>query len=982
MKSRHRPFPSVLIMAICFSLVLAFVPDADAADFVWDGNGDVNKGGSWTNPLNWDLDSGYPDGYDDTANLPGAGPGNRYVTNDVATEVGTLTIPSDPQIHLWLEADLTTSNLTGTGWQSWIHMNGNTLTISAGGGTYLPGITGGGGRFVKIGPGSTYSLNSAVGYSGDYVISNGVMTMGGGLMGNGDATSITIHDGARVRMTYNHAASLPPHIIIHGNGGGQGALRNAINGYGLSATVTVASAAMIVTENNTLNLNGPIVGAGETLTLNGSGGGDFYVAHASSTYSNKLVVTNGTVNITGNLPDLTNIWVDAGGVLEGLQSQFPLATVIETNGGVWNQPVSATWTGGGDSSNWTDTANWGPSIVPSDTATIPDLGPLPSTVVVIDTATNVNTLALTSDPDIVVRLDADLTVSNVTGNAWQAYLELNGHTFTISSSSPGNYLPNLRGGGGLLVKVGPGECGVPNDTSGSPGYSGNFVISNGLFKMSGGAIGRGGSTNMTIHDGARVRITSNPFGTKLFPSNVVIHGDGGGLGVLDNDLGTLNFEPALNVGSAALVTTGNGQSMNLQGKISGSGQSLTLDGNGGGDFDLIAIGSTYAHKIIVTNGTVVISGTFPSLTTIWVDAGGVLEGLQSQFPLATVVETNGGVWNQVLSATWTGAGDGSNWTDTANWTPQIIPSETATIPDLGPLPSTLVFVDTPTNVDTLALAADTDVRVRLGADLTVSNVSPMAWQAYMELNGHTLTIWEAAGTYLPNFTGGGGLFVKVGPGSAYAPNSSTGYSGDYIISNGTFTVGGGQLGQGGSANMTIHDGATVQIYNDGLLSFPSNVVIHGDGGTGDGAIRNGSKANFYPDITVASDALIYNASVTITLHGDITGPGNLTFGTSSGDHDLDGMYNFAVSGASANKIIADSGDVDISGATLSVSGEEGATEAEYVVIDFSAAGSSVSGTFATENLPSGWLLEYNGTAANPDCVVLEQPPPGLQVIIK
>jgi hypothetical protein len=420
--------------------------------------------------------------------------------------------------------------------------------------------------------------------------------------------------------------------------------------------------------------------------------------------------------------------------------------------------------------------------------------------------------------------------------------------------------------------------------------------------------------------------------------------------------------------------------MNIEGLISGAGAVLTLDGNGGGDFALSAIGSTYAHKIIVTNGTVVISGTFPNITSIWVDAGGVLEGLQSQFPLATVTETNGGVWNTILSATWTGLGDGSNWTDTANWSPQIVPSETATIPDLGPLPSTVVVVDTATQINTLALTGDPDVVVRLAADLTVSNVAGVAWQAYLELNGNTLTIREAAGTYLPNFRGGGGRFVKVGPGSAYAPNSTYSYTGDFVISNGTFTVGGGQLGQGGSTNMTVHDGATAVINNGGLASFPSNVVIHGDGGTGDGAIRNGNQANFYPDITVAADALIYNASVNITLHGDISGPGDLTLGASSTGHDLEGTYNFAINGATGNKIIANSGTVDITAATLSVTGEGTAIGAEIVVIDFSGSG-SVSGEFtAVNDLAAGWSIDYDGTPSNLDSVVLVKSIPAGSVV--
>jgi len=249
------------------------------------------------------------------------------------------------------------------------------------------------------------------------------------------------------------------------------------------------------------------------------------------------------------------------------------------------------------------------------------------------------------------------------------------------------------------------------------------------------------------------------------------------------------------------------------------------------------------------------------------------------------------------------------------------------------------------------------------------------------LNGHTLTIWEAAGTYLPNFTGGGGRFVKVGPGSCYSPNSSSGYSGDYIISNGTITAGGGQMGQGGSTNMTVHDGASAYIEREDLTSFPSHLYIHGDGGTGDGAIRNVNKTKFYPDITVASDALIYNAAAsTLTLYGNIWGPGILTLESVSGDFDLDGTIDFVVNGADANNIIADTCDVDISGATLTLSGEGSATEAEYVVIDFSAG--TLSGEFSDVTLPDGWQIEYAGTADNPDCVVVELPPPGVQVIFK
>jgi len=960
------------------------LPCANAAVYTWDGSGTPNNGGNWSTSANWDPD-GVPDGYDDTATLlsPGA---TRTVTNDVDRTVGALTMGSVAANRLVLAADLTVSNLNAH-WEPTIEMNGHTLTVwqRYGSLTYMPNFTGGGGLFVKVGPGVVYSPNTSSGYSGDYIISNGLFRIGGGVCGQGGSANMTIRDGARVEVyNPNQVTAFPSNLVIHGDGGGQGVIRNNYQAFTYYPDLIVASDALIVNAvNATATLQGDIHGPG-VLTLTGNGNEDctFTITGTGSTYSNKLVVTNVNVLLQADLHNITNIWIDAGGVFKGLQSQFPLATVVETNGGVWIQATSATWTGGGDGSNWTDTANWSPSIVPSNTATI---GSPPSLrTVVVDAPSYIETLELFSSANNRIRLDADLTVSNfVTSD--QAYMELNGNTLTVSSSS-GVYLPNFTGGGGLFVKVGPGVCGVPNN---SVGYSGNYVISNGLFNMAGGATGRGGSTNMTIHDGARVRIAHDPFGTGLFPSNVVIYGNGGGLGVLDNDKSAgiggalLNFYPDLNVASAALIRCEDGKTMKLWGDISGLGDTLTLDGLApvGGAFELAGQNSAYAKKLIVTNSTVTIAGNLPNITNIWVDAGGVLEGLQSQFPLATVVETNGGVWVKSQSATWTGAGDGSNWTDTANWTPQIIPSETATIPDLGPLPSTVVVVDTATNINTLALAPIASCVVRLAADLTVSNVSPMAWQAFMELNGNTLTIWEAAGTYLPNFRGGGGLFVKVGPGSCYSPNTTHGYTGDFVISNGTFTVGGGLLGQGGSTNLTVHDGATVVIYNDGLLSFPSNVVIHGNGGTGDGAIRNGNRDDFYPDITVASDALIYNdTALTLTLHGDITGPGDLTLESVSGDYDLDGTYNFVVSGADANSIIADTCDVDISDATLVLTADGIPSQPEYVVIDYSAG--TLSGEFADVNLPTGWLLTYDGTSSNPDCVVVERPPPGSMILLR
>jgi hypothetical protein len=181
-----------------------------------------------------------------------------------------------------------------------------------------------------------------------------------------------------------------------------------------------------------------------------------------------------------------------------------------------------------------------------------------------------------------------------------------------------------------------------------------------------------------------------------------------------------------------------------------------------------------------------------------------------------------------------------------------------------------------------------------------------------------------------------------------------------------------------SSGLTLEDGATAYVSEPGP-ELPSDVTINGQGYNSEGALKFGGVTDACDSgITVASDSKIRrNDANTTTLTGDITGPGDLTFdSTSTGVLDLDGTVNVAISGAAGNKIIADSGTIDISGATLNVTGEFTASEEEYPIIDYSGAG-SVSGQFsATNDLENGWVIDYNGTILNPNAVVLI-PPSGL-----
>jgi hypothetical protein len=133
---------------------------------------------------------------------------------------------------------------------------------------------------------------------------------------------------------------------------------------------------------------------------------------------------------------------------------------------------------------------------------------------------------------------------------------------------------------------------------------------------------------------------------------------------------------------------------------------------------------------------------------------------------------------------------------------------------------------------------------------------------------------------------------------------------------------------------------------------------------------------------VNTDSTIVRGSGTTTLSGEISGPGDLTLDAGTGVFDLDGTYNFAISGAAANNMIADDGTLNIGDATLDVGNETGASELEYVIIDYSGSG-TVSGQFtATNDLDAGWTVEYAGTATYTDSVVLVKTASPPETVIK
>lgn len=328
------------------------------------------------------------------------------------------------------------------------------------------------------------------------------------------------------------------------------------------------------------------------------------------------------------------------------------------------------------------------------------------------------------------------------------------------------------------------------------------------------------------------------------------------------------------------------------------------------------------------------------------------------------------------SAVWTGKGDGKNWSDVRNWQPNIVPTNTATIGE--PEEPRVIVVDKAARADTLTFDATGNNTLKLGDDLTVRlldlDMGADYKRAHLDLGGHTLTISESTRSYLPNLHGKG-LFVKAGPGTCYAPNNSKDYSGDYEVRSGILVYWGGNMGAGGSTNLTVHDGAAVTVMNPSPMAvvFPTNVVIHGVG-EGDGVLTFVYQDfDFCSDLTVASDAKVSNR-INVTWYGSIKGPGTLTLGAVPGKvNALAGTLECALRGAYANRIIA-AGMMDIGRCTLAVTGGDTAAAREYPLIDFSSTNAVVTGQFAATNAPKRWFVEYAGTDTHPDCVVLVNPP--------
>jgi len=649
--------------------------------------------------------------------------------------------------------------------------------------------------------------------------------------------------------------------------------------------------------------------------------------------------------------------------------------------------VTYTWDGNGDADNggnWSDPLNWvGDSGTPSTASDVAFL-PYPTVdrYVTNDVAVTIDQLALAAGSKNRLVLGADLKVrlTDVTSDGGHpgSLIRLNGYTYSVEQGNI-HYHPGL-GGDGTLVKYGTSQ--VTLQTEDPITYTGSMIASNGVLFFRANLWDT--TTLLTVIDGATAELNGpNP---KL-PTNIVVSGQGfNGDGALEFSGNALFNDSTITLAADAKFKNSSSaaNTMTLSGNIIGTDE-LTLQGPGA--FLFSASSYSFSGALSITSGTTVVAGILPSVTNVIVRNGGTLIGTASRFPSTIVgsvtnvtVET-GGTWIEEAAGVWDGNGNannGGNWSDAANWTADEVPTYLAILPKLSVNRS--VTNDVASSVTILQLEDDSQNRLVVMAPMNVRTYEPRSTAGYFSQvdNYSTMTISNHTSSYSFDSDKGNGTYVVVGAGQYTAQSAGT-FSGNWIISNGTFFV---RSAPGYNwSSVTVEDGATAN-FNSGTTDATRNITISGSGKSPNGALRNGAGTRNFSNLVVAVDATVEAATqMNFVSGGTISGPGDLTK-LGANTLNLDGAYNFAISGAAGNKIIADSGMVSISNATLMISGRATATEREYVVIDYSGGGTLVGEFSEVLNPGPGASLDYDGTATHPDALVLVLPASGTVLLFQ
>ncbi|HOM18582.1 MAG TPA: autotransporter-associated beta strand repeat-containing protein, partial [Thermoguttaceae bacterium] len=456
-----------------------------------------------------------------------------------------------------------------------IQVDNNSLTLT--------GVISGTGSITKT-AGGTLILSGANTYTGQTTVSQGVLRIThGSALGAGDgtaATGTTVSSGARLELTDGITVANEA-LQLAGDGGGQGALRNASGTNTWAGPISLTAGSRI-----------DIVG-GSTLTISGN----------VSLGSNSLVVRGGgNATISGQLSGSGNLTLTDGGVLT-LGNANNINTfsgkIMASYGVISVADVAAL----GSHSQ----LRLGQGTYSVDTGTLRYTG---TTNATID-----KEIRLFSDATYgKARLEVTNTAATLTftGNFQYESGATTGGQWILAGAGSGVIYGNITTTDASLSKVDSGTWTLAGNNS----YKGTTTVSAGVLRISSPTALGTTDGGTTVSSGARLELAG---GITVTGEALSIAGDGGNFfGALQSTSGTNTWAGPITLAAndTRIGANGAGQVLRVTGAIGdgGSGYNLAVRNEVGGE-TILSGQNTYGGDTRVVVGVLKIDGGNDRLPT-------------------------------------------------------------------------------------------------------------------------------------------------------------------------------------------------------------------------------------------------------------------------------------------------------------------------------------------------------------------------------
>ncbi|MDC7124383.1 MAG: hypothetical protein PQJ46_02370, partial [Spirochaetales bacterium] len=639
-----------------FIALLSFLPVmAFALDYTWDGGGD---GSSWTNPLNWDLDSGYP-GSSDTALFDSSA--SVTITSDIT--VDTLTFDTSDAVSVNLSGyNITASKIE---WGVSDAANGVDLTFT------------GPGKLI------TDTLDTNQNADNEVTLTNYVdVEVNSALFADSSSNTTILNTG-------DSAGSESCTMTVPENSFKYGAAAISVTGVDVTSSVDCFDFGVSDTASEGITLT---VSMKYTGTLTGFTSTPYYyyykaeVTDSISTNSESYTFSEGSVpHAKSKFTNAVTVGTSPNMFSDTFTFDFP--STIDTGDGVLltiYRPDSITpigtieyykgantWTGTNDTS-WSDSGNWSLGHYPgssgyvdenvlipgscsnypiiasgysggsignvklSDGASLTIEGAVTFDDLTLSSSSEVTTSAALSVSDITIESGSELTlgaaltasgaidndgtvISSTTGtHSFTTPTKLGNWEYTVGNANYGTYTRlTISGDVTALGALTTGMLTIDNSASLSmAGYElvvNASLVNNGTLRL------QGNESTITLPS-SPISGTVEYYGTGAGVTYSSLSGGDSYSYLIFNDTGTTpdtwQLDAGLSVANDLTITLGElvtgAHSLTVTGAISNSG---TLSSSGSitcGDFTSSGAFSNTAANTISASGDVIVSGTFGS----------------------------------------------------------------------------------------------------------------------------------------------------------------------------------------------------------------------------------------------------------------------------------------------------------------------------------------------------------------------------------